>query len=1206
MQNTNFSTEPRKPGSISYNSILSEDFVTSNNILVDPTTEGQVGPFRNPSNGAIEALVISNSLGTTQQLLYLAQQPNSITGWSLTPVNNNGEIIAKQVIGVHNTSGGVDGFFVDMNGLLQQVSLNNGTWSYPLPVPGAPKNLGKLRVNYSPGSGSHQGTVALYAGDDDGNIFLYTFSGGHWTSITMALGGAASSWTLALTSDADWLLTIIAKYNFTFRPNNTQPVGVVKEGQLGWAQGTLSAGKVQVVAAGIDQRSYASIVFNATQMNETGDRIAFGLAHDQDSSGGHAVSWLINPQATSSYGTIAGTSFNQISVVESSNGYVNLYGIDANMNLYTLRQVSYDPNNMTSGYSPSQTFGPIFRLDTRMARMYPNPSVADTPTLIAVDADQGALHLYVMDPKTNLWLAKPIALPTVQHYEITRWQTDVTVYDTNGSPLPNQTVSIHAQSATDVIINGEYFIIDSNTSVDIKTNAIGKATIASLATTLAPPAIRLSGADIPYQQLHSPGEGVNNYLAGTDPLLGKSTFSAAVVTQMTGANTGDAESVFDAVHKMATIGQAKSGNVAAQARLNAMMSKGETLHLYRSTPHGLERHMFASAHEGQVMLAAPLLASSEFWDDVWDAGKHFAGDVWHAIEKGVHAVHSFLIDIETGIVALVVAIDGVLVRLADWVIDTVEAGLQAITSAFNWVKGKIEDVIDWLKILFDFKAIWNTKTVFARELDNLTGFLRSEVNDWSNRFEKNFFQKNKAAIDNYFDSIIAEWSGKSFNTLQGWPGMGEAPGSQSVTGNVKQSDLTSNAMSNWMQNKVTSHTPSDAPAGPAQDHDAIAKFFQALVNVGEDVLKIFVDLFQNICKLFDPHNPESFQQIVVSTFLQLVKDAIDAILDAVDLLVEALFSLAEVAINGFKAILDQELNLGFLNEVYSWVASKAGANKTKLTIRELVSLVAAFPATIIYKLIAGVDKEPFPNGKDEFSQKSEYVTHHQLGVSDETKKVFNTIAGTLTVTGGIFTAANDTLDNPPSWLGWLSKGNTGIRLVSTHPGFLDWSPMEWGSVSAAAANLMWIAPVGYFINQDYRIGEKIENKAKGMLDTAKLTDKGWGFNDLIKLGFSVFGFVCMGVTVVDLIVNPKPPLKMTADILESTVTPLSFVTMQPIKDINIEGIPVGRIAQALKVMLDLAAGVGGGALEITSAWSEPLKSIYDEDVEGGEQCLSNL
>ena len=35
-----------------------------------------------------------------------------------------------------------------------------------------------------------------------------------------------------------------------------------------------------------------------------------------------------------------------------------------------------------------------------------------------------------------------------------------------------------------------------------------------------------------------------------------------------------------------------------------------------------------------------------------------------------------------------------LVKLAEWVIDTVEAGLQAITAIFNWIKATIEEVID--------------------------------------------------------------------------------------------------------------------------------------------------------------------------------------------------------------------------------------------------------------------------------------------------------------------------------------------------------------------------------------------------------------------------------------------------------------------------------------------------------------------------------
>ena len=38
-------------------------------------------------------------------------------------------------------------------------------------------------------------------------------------------------------------------------------------------------------------------------------------------------------------------------------------------------------------------------------------------------------------------------------------------------------------------------------------------------------------------------------------------------------------------------------------------------------------------------------------------------------------------------------------------------------------------------------------------------------------------------------------------------------------------------------------------------------------------------------------------------------------------------------------------------------------NDSKLSVAALISLLGAFPCTLIFKLIAGVDREPFPDGR---------------------------------------------------------------------------------------------------------------------------------------------------------------------------------------------------------------------------------------------------
>ena len=87
MNNNNASTS----AVISCKSVLSEDFITSDGVIVDGTAPGQVGVFRNLKKlRAVEALVVSKISGQAGQLFYLSHESASLTGWALKPLMNGG------------------------------------------------------------------------------------------------------------------------------------------------------------------------------------------------------------------------------------------------------------------------------------------------------------------------------------------------------------------------------------------------------------------------------------------------------------------------------------------------------------------------------------------------------------------------------------------------------------------------------------------------------------------------------------------------------------------------------------------------------------------------------------------------------------------------------------------------------------------------------------------------------------------------------------------------------------------------------------------------------------------------------------------------------------------------------------------------------------------------------------------------------------
>ncbi|MCA9634592.1 MAG: hypothetical protein KC420_00970 [Myxococcales bacterium] len=1120
------------PSTVTYDSVLSQDFITSNGVIVDASKSGQVAVFRNPHKGdAVEALVLIKT-----QIFYLAHDPTSRTGWSLGALRDSSgkDLFATEIIAFATTWGVVDAFYIGTGGHLSHLWIDaaSGDWTAPIGVGNAPANLSQLAVAFSPGASESQGALVVYAVDPGGNVFFNYGSKSLWSPSTMPLGGAASSWTLALRDESRWLLTMIASETFIFRPGGGTPIGGVQPGQAAWAWGGFSDGKLSVAGGHIDDKHSAEkVILNATDMAGTPATMILMLEKFSAPGGGGPISWLINPGASDQgYGTVSGTKFIDATIVKSTNGFVNVYGIDPDLNLFTLRQIGFNPSDMGSGFGETQTWGPLLQLDARMERMYADVAPGDTPALMGVDADLGALHLYVQDPSTSLWMIVPVTLPTASKFEITRWRTEINLYDQDGQPMANAAFRLNAASVVDIDVNGTFQVIDSDLGAELTTNALGKATISSLATSLAPPALTVSADGLPAQGPHSPAGPLNDYFAGTGDLLGKPTFGAGVVQQLSPASSSDAEAAANAIKLCAQLGQAPGSE--GDLRLQAARTSPQPIHVFTRSAKGVRHHRCTSGAEADALVAADLGASS-IWSDVWDATKHFAGDVWNGIKDGLHKVASVIVDLEKSAVRLAIYIGDQLVTLADWVIKGVEDALQAVTAVFNWIKAEVEKVIDWLKMLFDFQAIWNTKEALKTQLLRLPDYLISQFASWSELIANGFFARQKAQIDGFFNAAISRYEGQAFTNLDGWSPMGQPPSSSAtIAGAAVPSDLTNNASVNWFQDKVSSNAPAQIDGIPATSGDPIQAFFDSLVDVGQDLLQAFTDFGDGVVGLLKAESVDSFEDIAISTLLKLARDLVDTVLDLFDAIIQGLLALATLAMKGLAAAMNAELQLGFINDVYAWVASKAGGSTT-LTMGDLVALIAAFPVTLIYKLINGVDSQPFPGGQPPTSAPA------ALAVGDPSatvQQVFGTVAGVLTAIGAVWTTVSDVMQPAPGWLTPVSWGTTAIRVAFTHPQFLDWGPLEWGTSSAIAANLLWLGPLAYHLNDMYKINETITNGVNSRLQAKGLTN--WVFDDVKKIGSSIFGLFTLGNTIYALTQTSTPPLKASAEVVDVALTRL--------------------------------------------------------------------
>ncbi len=65
-------------------------------------------------------------------------------------------------------------------------------------------------------------------------------------------------------------------------------------------------------------------------------------------------------------------------------------------------------------------------------------------------------------------------------------------------------------------------------------------------------------------------------------------------------------------------------------------------------------------------------------------------------------------------VSLTLCMEGIADKVIDFTIHTLQDAVSALHNVFRYIVDQIEDLIDWLKSLFDWHGIWNTKKVIAK------------------------------------------------------------------------------------------------------------------------------------------------------------------------------------------------------------------------------------------------------------------------------------------------------------------------------------------------------------------------------------------------------------------------------------------------------------------------------------------------------------
>jgi len=760
---------------------------------------------------------------------------------------------------------------------------------------------------------------------------------------------------------------------------------------------------------------------------------------------GSLICWSLAGQQDPTWAAVAALQLVSATGQVGLDQTLHVYAVDNAEQLWVLHQ---DP--VSPWYDDgSPHWCPPIALDAGIAAVAGALDTSAAPTLIAVDAAAGALRVHNQDQNSGMWRSGPVLTPGEQAYEVVRWRSEVSVVDGLGNLVPLQPMTVAVQaggSACEVTVAGAPAVLTADTPTALTTDASGRLTFAGLAVAgLGVPGLVVTAESLTAPLTFNAAQDVHNYLSGVGTLNPSNPGGELPTFDAAGTTLAAAKVPADGTNPSVPLAPAAAGDSTLAATAAQAIQNAALVGLGTPAP-GLAgfRVRLRGSHPSFVQLAtradldAALADISSIGDgpelpgSLWSDIARWAGDVWEGIKNGVVHITDAVVDIVQKVATFTVRIGDQIAQGVTLAVHGLEQAGHFITGVFAAVEADLDKVLDWLKALFDFAAIWRTKMALQQGLATVPGWVKSVVGE-AGRVSDNYFAGRKAEIHHWISQVQASLAGKTFGDLQSIQQPGTAPSSTSAAGTVSPSVVLQNVHHNWVHDKVATYSPSaDTATVPAPLAGPWDDFTQQLQSAWGDLVTGITDLGQAMTSLLE--QPSTFAAQGISDLLGTVGALVDVLLDLLDAMVDAFVGLTDVAMDALDDLLNQTLDLGPLSTLWQWMADTAGyPNDGTLTVSAVVALLAAFPVTLVYKLLEGVDNEPFPSGSVPLQQIRDAAGADSLAAfAAGMPRGCLVAAAVLQILYAVPTVASDILGpTAPGWLSVLSIAWSAVGYLLT-------------------------------------------------------------------------------------------------------------------------------------------------------------------------------
>jgi hypothetical protein len=352
---------------------------------------------------------------------------------------------------------------------------------------------------------------------------------------------------------------------------------------------------------------------------------------------------------------------------------------------------------------------------------------------------------------------------------------------------------------------------------------------------------------------------------------------------------------------------------------------------------------------------------------LWDWFVERLNDLWEGIKSGAAKIASVFVNAFNR-VEVAFEVGNKHIILPALVVSTLEGAARAVGAAFQMVTDAVVRAVGWLMDLLDLSDIWDTRLALEQGLDTCLDLFDSSL-DHIGTVASKWFAARKQDVDTlitllegmYADTRLGDFSNK-------------VPTAQSPTGVGFSMQELNTPHANWFLDRMMAQVAGATPGvefSPAKERAAtsLTDLFTFLAESPEftRMTTAFKDLGEGLLNPFLTDTSGSAGRTPYVRLLELIRELLESLLDALDAVVNKVLEFAKSGIETVKDLLKEPVPAGFflVDALYQWVWKQARPQETPqpMTAGGLLYILAAFPTTVVYKLINGVENPPFPGGK---------------------------------------------------------------------------------------------------------------------------------------------------------------------------------------------------------------------------------------------------